>query len=42
MIKANYHTHNELCGHAVGKAKDYVSSIIAQILNVHEIDSQEL
>ena len=28
MIKANYHTHNELCGHAVGKAKDYVEKAI--------------
>lgn len=28
MLKANYHTHTELCGHAVGMPKDYVKAAI--------------
>ena len=28
MLKANYHTHTELCGHAVGNVKDYVDMAI--------------
>lgn len=28
MLKANYHTHTELCGHAVGKVKDYVDMAV--------------
>ena len=28
MLKANYHTHTELCGHAVGSVKDYVEEAI--------------
>lgn len=28
MLKANYHTHTELCGHAVGKVMDYVNQAI--------------
>lgn len=28
MLKANYHTHTELCGHAEGNVHDYVSSAI--------------
>ena len=28
MLKANYHTHTELCGHAVGNVKDYVDEAI--------------
>ena len=28
MLKANYHTHTELCGHAEGKVSDYVNEAI--------------
>lgn len=28
MLKANYHTHTYLCGHAVGDVKDYVNEAI--------------
>ena len=28
MLKANYHTHTYLCGHAVGKVSDYVDEAI--------------
>jgi len=29
-IKTNYHTHHELCGHAKGKAKDYIESAVKE------------
>ena len=35
MLKANYHTHTYLCGHAVGAAKDYVKK--AEELGFEEI-----
>ena len=28
MLKANYHTHTYLCGHAVGDVDDYVNEAI--------------
>ena len=28
MLKANYHTHTYLCGHAVGKVEDYVNEAV--------------
>lgn len=28
MLKANYHTHTVLCGHAIGDVKDYVNEAI--------------
>ena len=28
MLKANYHTHTYLCGHAVGDVEDYVNEAI--------------
>ena len=28
MLKANYHTHTELCGHAVGSVHDYVEEAV--------------
>lgn len=28
MLKANYHTHTELCGHAIGNVKDYVDEAV--------------
>ncbi|TVP95789.1 MAG: PHP domain-containing protein [Acholeplasmatales bacterium] len=28
VMKTNYHTHHELCGHAVGRAEDYVKEAI--------------
>lgn len=34
-LKNNYHTHNRLCNHAVGEAKDYVVKAIE--LNMEEI-----
>jgi len=29
-IKTNYHTHHEFCGHAKGRAKDYIESAIKE------------
>lgn len=34
-LRANYHTHNRLCNHAVGGAEDYVKKAIS--LNMEEI-----
>lgn len=34
-MKANYHTHHELCGHAVGTCEDYVLSAIKN--NIEEL-----
>ncbi len=34
MIKTNYHTHHELCKHAVGTAEDYVKEAIKLNMNV--------
>lgn len=33
-MKANYHTHHELCGHAVGKCEEYVQEAIKQEFEV--------
>ena len=34
MIKSNYHTHTERCGHASGKEEDYVISAINNNLSI--------
>ena len=33
MLKANYHTHTYLCGHAIGDVSDYVNEAIQRTPN---------